>query len=641
MKKQVKIVLYVLIAISLIVCVSIGVSRIKVEQDYKDVQIAIRYNDVLNISQQTQRPIEEVLKEFKDLGATTLFVRENTVTPASRGELYNYKEQGEVTVFEGYLLKAFYPGLDDVKPQFNYVITNNKEVANTIYTNFSLKNVPVKMITDDQTYFIELSDFSSALVTTGVGFNYDDLNIAAGLGYTISPQIKSWTEPSEESISYVISELSRIDHLGTIYFADTDVPGTESEQFIQFISEHQLGFIEFFSEKQKGLAALAKAASENGKDFTVTRLHTLTDEESKKYTIPQMLDRFELALKERNLRTFLFKMPNTLNFPADEAFLKESITGFREIAEKSGFRITGELKNYNLPMNSFGLALLAGLGAVMVFILLFDKFGFTKTGYVLGIIGLVGYAGLLKLSPTMACKLMALFGAIMFPTYGVITAISDKPRNIKETIIVFLKTCVISYGGVLTIVGLLSRTSFGLGIDVFAGVKVAHIIPIAIILIYVIYIRHKLDINFYKEVLNHKISYLALFIVGAIGIALLIYTSRTGNGGTISSFELQFRQLLDNVLGVRPRTKEFLIGYPILICLLYYGYKEMYLPLLIFAAIGPISLVNTYAHIHTPILISVVRSAYGMLIGLIIGLIAIWGIKLIGKVTQKWLIQIK
>lgn len=646
MKKQIKTLLYVILAISLVACGFVGIGRIQAEGQDKSVQIAIRYSDVLSLAQQTERPLEEILREFKEIGATTLLVRENTVSGPG-GDFYNYKGQGEISVLEGYILKFYYPDITDLKPEYNYIVTTNKEVADNIYKNYHLKNIHVDAFsgpnteTGEETYFIEVSDFASSLTTVGVGFNTTDLNVAASLGYMISPQIKNWDEPTEESLLNLVDELNAIDNVGTIYFADMTVPGADTEIMAQLIRDHQLGFIEFTSNKQKGFELLAKHSSESGTNYKVARLHTLTDPQVKTFKISEVLDRYQLALNERNNRVFLFKMPSTLNVDADIDYMKESITRFIELAEKDGFNMVNEPVNFNLPAISIIVAILAGLGAIVVFVLLLNELGAAKLGYALGILGAIGYVGLLKVSPFVAYRMMALFGAVVFPTYAMIMGIKEEPRNIKETIIAFLKICVISYGGVFAIVGSLSRTGFALGINLFAGVKLAHILPIAAILIVLVYRKHKLDYNFYKGILDRKISYGALIVIGVIAGALLIYTSRTGNSGSASTLELQFRQLLTSTLGVRPRTKEFLIGYPILICLLFYGYKEAYLPFVIFAAMGPISLVNTYAHIHTPLLVSMIRSAYGIIFGLLIGLVAIWVIKFIGKVIKKWQLQSK
>lgn len=69
--------------------------------------------------------------------------------------------------------------------------------------------------------------------------------------------------------------------------------------------------------------------------------------------------------------------------------------------------------------------------------------------------------------------------------------------------------------------------------------------------------------------------------------------------------------------------------------LCYVGYKKEYLPFLLIASIGQVSLVNTFAHIHTPIFISVLRTLNGLWIGIVIGLIFIVGWTMVMKVYQK------
>jgi hypothetical protein len=100
---------------------------------------------------------------------------------------------------------------------------------------------------------------------------------------------------------------------------------------------------------------------------------------------------------------------------------------------------------------------------------------------------------------------------------------------------------------------------------------------------------------------------------------------RTGNESPVntSPLEASVRQLLNDILGVRPRTKEFLIGHPLMLVLLYYGYKLELFPLLMIGAIGQVSIINTFAHLHTPITVSLLRTAHGVWIGIIIGIAAI------------------
>ncbi|MGL4345573.1 MAG: DUF5693 family protein [Cellulosilyticaceae bacterium] len=637
MKKQLKVLMYALLAISMVVCSVVGVMRINVEQQYKDVQIAVRYADVLNIALQTGLSTEEVFEMLKEQGATTLFVRENTVSPSGRGEYYNYKEQGMANYYDGYELQRQYPEAATIKRQFIYIDTFSQETFDSIYTNLVAKDIPVGTLELGGKTFIELRSHPSTLTTVGVGFNQDDLKIAADLGYVISPQVKSWDNVSQAGVDLFVSELEALENLGPIYFADSDIVKLNVPEIQKLVAEHGLGFVEFFSNKQAGFGKMAKASSDAGKNFGVVRLHTLTDGEVRNYSKQQMMDRFMLALTERNLRVFLFKMPSTMNIEADMGALVDQMATFKALVESKGYTVTGEASRFNLPMGNYFMALIAGVGAVILFVLICDYLGYAKVGIVLAALGLVGYAGLLKLSPNFAVKMMALFGASVFPTYGVLYMFEAETTDLKQAILRFLKGSIISFGGALTIIGTLSRTSFALGIDVFAGVKLAHLLPIMFVIIIMVYKRHGFNYQYVHGLLQKNITYFAVAILAVLGVVVLIYTTRTGNSGSVSSLELQLRQLLDTVLGVRPRTKEFMIGHPIMLTLLYFGYQDKYIPFLVLGIIGQISLVNTYAHLHTPVVISLIRSGYGLVFGIIGGIVLIYIIKFLYKVINQWI----
>jgi fatty acid desaturase len=104
--------------------------------------------------------------------------------------------------------------------------------------------------------------------------------------------------------------------------------------------------------------------------------------------------------------------------------------------------------------------------------------------------------------------------------------------------------------------------------------------------------------------------------------------ARSGNQSDIapSSLELALRAHLTTLLQVRPRTKEFLIGIPAL----------MLLPALVpvdkarwgwlFAmamAVGLADFIDTFSHLHTHLAVSALRTVNGLVIGILIGAIAI------------------
>ena len=649
MNKYLKKAAYSVIALSLLISCITGVLRIKAEQAYKDLEIAVRYTDIIDVARQKDQPIEEVLQALKDKGATTILVRENTLLPNTSSDIANWKAQGKLTAYEGYEILERYPDVNNIEniiqAELNYIWLNDLSLYDEILKNIKGQRLGGKEILIGGTKYIEYRGNVNTLSMAGMGFPIEDLTIAAGMGYSISPQAKSWSGAEDDYIDTFIETLYNIPNLGVIYFADGKIPGLEIDEddtveidpkMIELALDNQIGFIEFFSAKQKGLGKLAREASEEGANYKIARLHTASDGEVNKLTSPEILSRYWLAATERNQQVLLFKKANTQDIYEDFERLEDEIEEFASAAPAKGFRIGTEVASYNLPQGNFIQAFLSGLGAIAVFILFLDLLGLAKIGVILGMVGTIGYAGILAIRPNLGLKLMAFFGASIFPAYAVLWALEKKTNNLKETIILFLQTCILSFGGAITIIGLLSRTSFGLTMDLFTGVKLAHLIPIVLVIGGHLYKKYGTSIDFIKELVSNKVTYLSLIIMGIIGVVLMIYTRRTGNAGTVSDLELAFRSTLDRVLGVRPRTKEFAIGYPLLLAIFYYGYNEAFLPFLAIAIIGPISLVNTYAHVHTPILMSLIRSGYGIVFGLMFGLILIYIINKVIEVAKKW-----
>lgn len=641
MKKQIKLLVYIILAISLIACGFVGVRRIQVEQNYKDVQIAVRYSDVIRMSVEGHRPIDTVLDDLKNQGVTTILVKETTVAGVDKD--YNtLKGKSQIYLIDGAILKFTSPTeiSNDIVADSRYIVSDNKDTVDRIIRAYKAKGLDNlgDILFNNGNYYLSIGDNSKALSNIGIGFDPVEMKMLTDKGFIVAPQVKNWDDATanDTAVDFLINDLDAIDNISAVYFADSQIPAISNDKFISYLQEHQIGFIEFTSSKQVGINKVIKKASDAGKNYNVVRLHTIEDQKFEKATPVDILERYELALRERSNRVFLFKMPNTIDIDDDIDFLNRTISEFKTMAENNGYTITGEVPNYNLPSIPTVVAILAGLGAIMIFILLLDNIGFTKLGYVLGIIGAIGYIGLLKLQPTLACGLMALFGSIMYPSYAVVKLVDEKKRNLWQSILRLIEICLVSFGGALTIIGCISRTNFALTINVFMGVKIAMVMPIVIVLGWFIYRKHKLDLKYYNGMLNKTITYKALVVIAVLGAVALVYVSRTGNTGTASNFERSFRQLLDNILGVRPRTKEFLFAYPILLALIYFGYKEKYLIILALGTIGPVSLVNTYAHIHTPVMISLIRSAYGIVFGIILGIVLIGIIKLIDKVVVKW-----
>jgi hypothetical protein len=192
--------------------------------------------------------------------------------------------------------------------------------------------------------------------------------------------------------------------------------------------------------------------------------------------------------------------------------------------------------------------------------------------------------------------------------------------------------------GILLVVGLLADRTFMLHIDEFFGIRLAIIMPMFLTLIY-----HGLGLGdlswdatwqersgrVAERWREFTLSPLLMgqTLAGLIGLTIVgVIVLRSGNdpGVGVSGTEMSFRSLLNKILFVRPRTKEFLFGHPLMVAGLASAFagKGKWLNLFLAAgAIGQASLLNTFCHIHTPLLFSLVRGLLGWLIGGVIGIV--------------------
>ncbi len=98
------------------------------------------------------------------------------------------------------------------------------------------------------------------------------------------------------------------------------------------------------------------------------------------------------------------------------------------------------------------------------------------------------------------------------------------------------------------------------------------------------------------------------------------------------------RQILNTIFFVRPRTKEFMLGYPIfLLFIAYLGNRwtaQWRWLFLAFAMVGLVSVMNTFCHVHAPLLLSILRAANGYILGIAIGFVYIITIHMLAKLWK-------
>jgi len=379
----------------------------------------------------------------------------------------------------------------------------------------------------------------------------------------------------------------------------------------------RFGAIEF--AKQAGAGNLTQAIPQH-----TVRVHSVGLAESLLLSPGEIVERLERAAQERNIRVLYLRAAG-----ADTATLRDILQQLERRLHRAGYAIResgarpfGALQPpaWQFALVGLGVGVLAGWALT-----LFRRVGvWAFAPLALG----VAFA-LLCLLP-LGRKAVALAAALLFPTVGVVAMAwlaQGVAPNLWQGARLLLVPFAWSLMGALHIVGLLAETPFLIKADQFAGVKLAHALPLLLVLVfYTAWVVGRWD--FWREWLTHPVLWgqalLALVVLGAVGLMLI----RTGNEapGAVPDWELRMRALLESVMQVRPRTKEFLIGHPALVVgvwMLLTG-RTRFLPLVMFlATIGQASVVNTFCHLHSPLLVSLQRTGWGILLGVGLGLLVL------------------
>jgi len=394
--------------------------------------------------------------------------------------------------------------------------------------------------------------------------------------------------------------------------------GKDIESIKRYISANgkiPVGFVEFDPSTTFG----RKLVMMRGNGFRIHRIKKREMEKMGKKMIDIMITRYRRAALERNVNVLWI-------YPIPIASLRENLRFLGDIQDsikRSGISIRERLSLPYVPdvrakyqyfflfsLLSFAIIILIeGLGIELnvskEYLFFAVLLGFFIISYIL--------------NSMFTLEVSAIIDAVVFSSIVYIYSIMEKKdRERKEALTLYLLTFLFAFIGGLFIQVLLFDTRYINGALIFRGVKIALVFPIVLIAI-----RYLENRYFIRYLSPKKLDILILVL---LGIAAVLYVTRSGNHPLIPpfTFERRLRDWLDRTLFVRPRFKEILIGYP----LLWLGLRnkitwlKRYTPLiLLFSSVGPISTMNTFCHIQTPILFSILRSLYGVGLGLIIGII--------------------
>ena len=609
--------LWAMMILAAIVCLIPAANRFKAEQTNRRVEIAMDIMEMRRLAASEGNPLTDTLRKLKTAGATSVLVQEDT--------LDSLRDLGIIEILpstkhQTTLLIVHQGQFDRIKSN----LQNRTAVQIAIPEQFSGSDL--------EDAGIVTADRWDAIKDIGVGIDPEVVALVRSAGLRVVGRVGNNPNPSDARVAATLNDIRKL-NIDTVIFSGISVLGAgnryaETVKHLNEPSAIRFGSIEF--GKQTGDTALVKRAP-----YNTIRVHTITSSEMVTATPGANIQRFALAARERNIRLLFVRLFLDGAEPLQSA--TSYISGLRNALFRSQLGV-GAARPYVRIGDPIIGRIAAGVVIIAAIVLLLDfTFGFlTLRAAPLVLAGSVALVAIVTVAGYMpALKLIALIGACALPSLGV--AILHPAFNLPSgtTLKRLLLVLSVTMLGPLTVVAIHADTLFLVKGDTFLGVKLTLIAPLVIATLlhglnlkatspagFVALVRDRLSMLI--DISRNPILIWQVLLGGGVLVALAVMLMRSGNESSVgvSSLELQLRSLLDRVLFVRPRFKDLLFQPFLLLSLVLTGTKwPLQRIAAILASIALASMVNTFYHLHTPLVISALRVGYGVLFGLIVAII--------------------
>lgn len=187
---------------------------------------------------------------------------------------------------------------------------------------------------------------------------------------------------------------------------------------------------------------------------------------------------------------------------------------------------------------------------------------------------------------------------------------------------------------------LLSGLDYYLNSLIFRGIKLSLIVPIVYTCAaYGIIFADRNENHIAKigKILNADVKVYWMILGAVLAGVAAIYLIRSGNVEKISGAESAMRNTITELMPARPRTKEFLVGWPCLLLFLYFAKNTKWNVLNWCFAVGSsilfASVINSFCHVFTSTATIYARVVNGLIIGAVVSAILI----IISHITVKFI----
>jgi hypothetical protein len=659
------------ILVGLLAALYVNYQRHQVESASHTVELVMDYEEIVDLAASEGAEVAGLMRQFRDAGIVSLAVYDMTLEKLSKS--------GKIFTLSGAeLLQRSQTGVP-ADPAIAELLKAGRITADRVYV-FGPATLTFQEVQEDlirrlgaervislhqgTTHVLEVKGNYEKLVKWNLGLSTVEMAAVVQYGFYVAPRPTNYERVTTEDVDAVFARIEKQDKTSAIFFVGEEVLGYKAqlERTAYYLNKGNivLGLIEHPLQlqflKQEGLVQLAQKIN-----YRAARVYVIPKEEQPKLKIQEAVERWILSDRERNIRINLMRMYTKPE--GDKTLTQTNLTYVEKTKrglEAAGFSVgrAGTFNAYYPPRAALACIILAACTAgVMLLAELVALSNILRWSLLLGTflplaaVVLLGHGNLAR-------QAGALGSAIIFPSLAMGWQIEKwshvKPgqydlgqilwNGIKGVAQVSLFSAI----GGLFIAALLGDVRYLLEIEIYRGVKLTFVAPLLIVTY--LFFRHvnigegasgkpEGVLNQIQRLLDQPVLFKYLGGLALAALVAIIYVGRSGHtaGIPVPAFEVKIRAIFEQIFYARPRTREFLIGHPTFMMATYAVYrgwpKIWYLVLVVFASMGQSSLVETFAHLRTPVVMSLVRGIDGWVVGVILGIVAVVILHLVLKVA--------
>ncbi len=645
--------------VSLLACLAVAAFRFRTEEHARRVELAMDYTDFAALARSYNYNPAALLVALRRAGLTSLALTEElggNVGDDGRA----YATTGAALLNQARLAPLRDPVLASLAASNGldrdavYVLVFDSATYARYRQQLALHFEPktIRILRATKPWIVEVRTQIDYFNNTALGIPRDQIALAKRLHLLVVPRFQNDERFELPQFEAVFNDVLAQDRLvSTVIFFGLrnqvfgypdnlpDAADAFKEHDAKSPHPFSFGSIETYddSQIQKGNDTLAKLIPGQ-----TVRVQAIAKTELDKISLDEAVGRYVLGVRERNVRVVYLRpwghQDGKLSIEATNVEMVKDIAG--ELTSH-GFKLG---RATPIPAYRGDNRILVGLAALAlpsIVVLGLAAFGFYRVRYAVaayGFTAIVYLGGLLSHHDMLARSIIALLAALVLAKMAFLAYVKaydqEPAAKFGDQLVRSVGWTLLGLGvalvGALIVVGVMSSPLAMEEIERFRGVKAILALPPLIALgVYLFYGHFDALGKRAKEIFATPVLFyqlLAGVVVVAAGVLLLM---RSGNQSDISpsQFELSLRHVLSNVLSVRPRTKLFLIGAPMMMLVpaLLSSHRRLVgwvAALAIGVGIGDV--IDTFSHLHTALEVSLLRVGNGVAIGILIGILAIW-----------------